>query len=277
VDKLKNFLNKNSNEGTPERFSSVFNTKDSSYQVRFLVEDGKGEYTILHFRIPSEFSLDVTANWGSLVNKLINDLPSIAKQFVNSANNVAKSVSNITTLHSNRKLGNPVLSAQTYIDSSPLKLHFDFDLSAYGSAINEIIEPIKVLIALSLPHQEGTSLMGQLNIDASGEGEGMGKQIMGLADSIIGNSILVSPGPGLGTIMEANGFDNATKYFAKGTSMYIQIANYFLCGPIFIRSVKPTFTNRLDSKGLPTMAKISIDVETAYTMTSKQLSDCFLL
>jgi hypothetical protein len=276
MNKLKDFLDKHSKDDTPKSFSNVFNTKDSSYQVRVLVDNNRGSYTILHFRIPDEFSLEVTASWTSLVNKLINDLPSNSKQIVNSAVSVVNVASDLYSINSHKKAGNPIMSAQTYSGSSPLKLHFDFDLSAYGSAVNEILDPIKALIAMTLPSQEKIESMKQLGLLNKRDGwsqEDLEKFIKNIGKGVT----WALPGPGLKDILMANNISGSfTEGFAKGTSIYVQIASYFLCGPVFIRNIKPTFRNRLDSDGRPTMAKISIDFETAYTMTANQLLDCFI-
>jgi hypothetical protein len=277
MDKLKNFLDKHSNEGTPTSFSNVFNTKDSSYQVRIFVDDNRRDYTILHFRIPDEFALEVTASWTSLVEKLTGSLFKGAELFTNAVKDVADFANAALATFKQTNLGNPVLSAQTYKGSSPLKLHFDFDLAAYGSATNEILNPIKALIALTLPYQKGLSPVRQLNASMEGSEKEQAESMESFFEDLKNGTTLQLPGPGLGTILRANYFpEKVAEGFATGTSIYVQIANYFLCGPVFIKSVKPTFKNRLDTNGLPTMGKISIDFETAYTMTSGQVTDCFI-
>lgn len=231
--------------------SNNFNT---NYMASISGSDETGSRVDIRASLPENFSLSISAEWEPLLNPA--NLPNGAGG--------AGQLGRAFNLLSNTQFMNQALTQMIWLSTTPVEFNMPFLFDAISDAQKEVLDPVKKLMKLILPTQDGVTLkvpgpgIGGV-IDTLGQtlgGEGSVLERLGSAINSLGggsNTILTLP--------QVSAEDSSRRY-----SLALQIGRNLKFDDIIVKSVNPQFESMFTRDGHP----IAVQVDVTFT-TSKML------
>ena len=188
-----------------------------------------GKDQIINGWLPEEFSFEVQSDWGT--------------PFADGGDKITAIASGLGV---NLRL--KIRSSQIWEGSSPVTLTIPIDFVARedGKALEQVVTPVKQLMALALP-------------DEFGEDAG---------------TRLVPPGPNfVGTYLNKEGKEEQVT--VAGTDITVRLGNFVSFKKVIVTNVSATFSGKMLRDGYPAEAKAEMSFVTYTVMTKAGLDDVF--
>lgn len=228
---------------------------DPNYSARFINPDLKGKSLILP--MPEQFSLSLSSSWKPFSEQGLIDIVNFGGEkvstiasglgsgFGNLASGAARNLSKVETLRIQAQNRNAYIASfaqQFWESTSPIEFQLRFDLMAFESAAEEVMQRIEILGKLMLP------VKGKVS-DIRVEGTNIGSNINSFSTSILGT--------------ENNG--QAILPPTRDTSLFIGQKIFF--PRVVITNVTPTFEVKPDKDGNYTAATVDVSIKTSFIPT----------
>ena len=213
--------------------STIRSLNGKSINPNYLLTLSNGDNSVkIEVPIPKDFGLRSEVEWGNLSKDL---LPG---SFGSVVDNIFKGLdiaSKITGVQSST--ANAVQQFPIWLSNSPISFDIPFEFRAMSDAQKEVVEPIKQLMALACPIEDG--------------------------------DLLYAPGPRI-KINSDGSFRFDPKYNIK-----LKIGNLMTIRNILITNVNPTFDSRFVASGAPISAKAEVSFRTLKAPTYQDLLSWF--
>lgn len=213
--------------------STIRSLNGKSINPNYLLTLSNGDNSVkIEVPIPKDFGLRSEVDWGNLSKDL---LPG---SFGSVIDNIFKGLdltSKITGAQSSTV--NAIQQFPIWLSNSPISFDIPFEFRAMSDAKKEVVEPIKQLLGLACPMEEG--------------------------------DLLYAPGPRI-KINSNNTFSFDPKYNIK-----LKIGNLMTIRNILITNVNPTFDSRFVASGSPISAKAEVSFRTLKAPTYQDLMSWF--
>ena len=213
--------------------STIRSLNGKSINPNYLLTLSNGDNSVkIEVPIPKDFGLRSEVEWGNLSKDL---LPGSLGSIVDNIFKGLDLTSKITGAQSSTV--NAIQQFPIWLSNSPISFDIPFEFRAMSDAKKEVVEPIKQLLGLACPTEEG--------------------------------DLLYAPGPRI-KINSNNTFSFDPKYNIK-----LKIGNLMTIRNILITNVNPTFDSRFAASGSPISAKAEVSFRTLKAPTYQDLLSWF--
>lgn len=213
--------------------STIRSLNGKSINPNYLLTLSNGDNSVkIEVPIPKDFGLRSEVEWGNLSKDL---LPGSAGSIVDNIFKGLDIASKITGVQSSTV--NAVQQFPIWLGNSPISFDIPFEFRAMSNAQKEVVQPIKQLMALACPIEDG--------------------------------DLLYAPGPRI-KINSDGSFRFDPKYNIK-----LKIGNLMTIRNILITNVNPTFDSRFVASGTPISAKAEVSFRTLKAPTYQDLLSWF--
>lgn len=213
--------------------STIRSLNGKSINPNYLLTLSNGDNSVkIEVPIPKDFGLRSEVEWGNLSKDL---LPGSFGSIVDNIFKGLDLTSKITGVQSSTV--NALQQFPVWLSNSPISFDIPFEFRAMSNAQKEVVEPIKQLLALSCPMEEG--------------------------------DLLYAPGPRI------KAKSDGSFYFERKYNIKLKIGNLLTIRNILITNVNPTFDSRFVASGAPISAKAEVSFRTLKAPTYQDLLSWF--
>lgn len=209
---------------------------DGAYTTEIIAEDDGKQSFVFKGYIPEDFNFDLDSNWSPQGG--INDV------LQNTASNLTGGVSDLVqTGTQGGRVANKFGSYQTWEGPSYLGITLPFELVAWSSGKEDVLDPIIAMLSLITPREQEAGLLLP---------------------------------PGLSPIDAAA---NSTQREFSGRSIRVRIGDFFYMGkedPALITNVSTAIESQFEvGTGVPISATMNVNITSYYPMTDKSIQRIF--
>lgn len=213
--------------------STIRSLNGKSINPNYLLTLSNGDNSVkIEVPIPKDFGLRSEVEWGNLSKDL---LPGSFGAIMDNIFKGLDLISKITGVQSSTV--NALQQFPVWLGNSPISFDIPFEFRAMSNAQKEVVEPIKQLLALSCPMEEG--------------------------------DLLYAPGPRI------KAKSDGSFYFERKYNIKLKIGNLLTIRNILITNVNPTFDSRFVASGAPISAKAEVSFRTLKAPTYQDLLSWF--
>lgn len=213
--------------------STIRSLNGSSINPNYLLTLSNGDNSVkIEVPIPKDFGLRSEVEWGTLSKDI---LPGSLGAIVDNIFKGFDLASKITGVQSSTV--NAVQQFPVWLSNSPISFDVPFEFRAMSDAQKEVVQPVKQLLALACPMEEG--------------------------------DLLHAPGPRIK--IKSNG----SLIFDPKYNIKLKFGNLMTIRNILITNVNPTFDSRFVASGAPISAKAEVSFRTLKAPTYQDLLSWF--
>jgi hypothetical protein len=197
-----------------------------NYKVR-IAQQGGGK---VEAYVPETFQLAVTSQFGQPFGQGISN----------------STVGTATKMLGLGALTSQSMTAQIWEGTQPIEITLELELVAESSPKEEVLEPIKKLLAMTMPSRGGTGFL------------------------------LDPPGPKYIDIKDWHAFESAKGEGKANKQITVQIGTFLLFDNVVIESVNTTFYSMMHESGIPLRAVVAMTFKTFFIQLSDDIPRIFM-
>jgi hypothetical protein len=138
------------------------------------------------------------------------------------------------------------MTAQIWEGTQPIEITLELELVAESNPKEEILEPIKKLLAMTMPSRGA------------------------------GGFLLDPPGPSYIGLIDWHAFENVKGEGKANKQITVQIGTFLLFDNVVIESVNTTFYSMMHESGIPLRAVVAVTFKTFFIQLSDDIPDIFM-